>query len=41
MDLIIRGTNLPDGRTRVDIGVEKDKIVAVEPNLEATAPSRD
>ena len=38
MDLIIRGTNLPDGRTRVDIGVEKDKIVAVEPNLEATAP---
>ena len=38
MDLIIRGTNLPDGRTRVDIGVEKDKIVAVESNLEATAP---
>ncbi|MCZ6772927.1 MAG: amidohydrolase family protein [Proteobacteria bacterium] len=38
MDLIIRGANLPDGRSGVDIGVEKGKIVAVEPSLEAAAP---
>src|ERR1700740_1028189 len=37
MDLIIRCANLPDGRTGVDIGIEKDRIVAVEPRLAATA----
>jgi cytosine deaminase len=39
MDLIIRRANLPDGRTGVDIGIEKDRIVAVEPRLAATAGS--
>jgi cytosine/creatinine deaminase len=37
MDLIIRRANLPDGRTGIDIGIEKDRIVAVEPRLAATA----
>ena len=37
MDLIIRNANLPDGRTAVDIGVEGERIAAVEPRLEATA----
>src|ERR1700676_31950 len=37
MDLIFRRANLPDGRTRIDIGVEGDRIVAVEPQLQATA----
>jgi cytosine deaminase len=37
MDLIIRGANLPDGRKGVDIGMEGDRIVAVEPALAAAA----
>src|ERR1700736_341367 len=37
MDLIFRRANLPDGRTRIDIGIEGDRIVAVEPQLQATA----
>ncbi|MGH6953783.1 MAG: amidohydrolase family protein, partial [Alphaproteobacteria bacterium] len=38
MDLIIRNANLPDGRTAVDIGVESERIAAVEPRLAAKAP---
>lgn len=38
MDLILRRANLPDGRKGVDIGIEGDRIVAVENNLQATAP---
>src|SRR6516225_8242405 len=37
MDLIFRRANLPDGRNRIDIGIEGDRIVAVEAQLEATA----
>lgn len=37
MDLIIRRANLPDGRTGIDVGIEKDRIVVVEPRLAATA----
>ena len=37
LDLIIRGANLPDGRSGVDIGVQGDRIVAVEPGLAAEA----
>ncbi len=37
MDLIIRGANLPDGRTGVDIGIAGERIAAVEPRLQATA----
>ena len=37
MDLILREANLPDGRTRVDIGVQNARIVAVEPQLKAEA----
>src|ERR1700721_1296414 len=37
MDLIFRRANLPDGRTGIDIGIERDRIVAVEPQLQATA----
>ena len=37
MDLIFRRANLPDGRSRIDIGIEGDRIVAVEPQLQATA----
>ena len=37
MDLIFRRANLPDGRTCIDIGVEGDRIAAVEPQLQATA----
>ena len=35
MDLILRGGNLPDGRTGMDIGIEDGRIVAVEPKLAA------
>ena len=35
MDLILRGANLPDGRTGLDIGLEKGRIAAVEPALQA------
>jgi len=38
MDLIIRGANLPDGRQGIDIGIEGERILAVEPGLNATAP---
>jgi cytosine deaminase len=37
MDLIFRRANLPDGRTGIDVGIERDKIVAVEFNLRANA----
>ena len=37
MDLILREANLPYGRTRVDIGVQNARIVAVEPQLKAEA----
>ncbi len=37
MDLIIRNANLPDGRAGIDIGVEGERIVAVEPKLAATS----
>ena len=37
MDLIFRRANLPDGRSRIDIGIEDGRIVAVEPQLQATA----
>lgn len=33
MDLILRGGNLPDGRTGMDIGIENGRIAAVEPKL--------
>ena len=37
VDLIFRGANLPDGRNHIDVGIEGDRIVAVEPHLKATA----
>jgi len=37
MDLILRGANLPDGRTGYDIGIDKGRIAAVEPALKAKA----
>ncbi|PDT01353.1 cytosine deaminase [Rhizobium chutanense] len=36
-DLIVRNANLPDGRTGIDIGIEGDRIIAVEGNLQAQA----
>ena len=39
MDLIIRGATLPDGRTGIDIGVREGTIAAVEPMLDAAAPT--
>ncbi|WP_064696800.1 amidohydrolase family protein [Rhizobium aegyptiacum] len=36
-DLIVRNANLPDGRTGIDIGIEGDRIIAVERNLQAQA----
>lgn len=38
MDLILRRANLPDGRKGIDIGIQGDRIVALESNLQATAP---
>jgi cytosine deaminase len=35
MDLILRGGNVPDGRTGLDIGIEDGCIAAVEPKLAA------
>lgn len=35
MDLVIRGANLPDGRTGIDIGIVGDRIAAVERHLQA------
>ncbi|MBX4996316.1 cytosine deaminase [Rhizobium binae] len=37
-DLIVRNANLPDGRTGIDIGIEGDRIIAVERDLQAQAP---
>ena len=37
MDLTLRSATLPNGRTGVDIGIRGDKIVAVEPGLDAMA----
>jgi len=37
MDLILRKANLPDGRNGHDIAIDDGRIVAVEPELEATA----
>jgi cytosine deaminase len=37
LDLIIRGANLPDGRTNIDIGILGDKITVVAPELAAEA----
>ena len=37
MDLILRGATLPDGRAGLDIGIAGERIVAVEPRIEAPA----
>jgi cytosine deaminase len=37
MDFIFRHANLPDGRTRFDVGIEGDHIAAVEQELRETA----
>src|SRR6476619_8320495 len=37
MDLIFRRANRPDGRIGIDVGIEGDRITAVEPQLRATA----
>lgn len=37
-DLILRGATLPDGRRNIDIAIKDDRIVTLEPNLQATAP---
>ena len=37
IDLIIRNANLPDGRTGIDIAVEKGRIVEVGPRLKVQA----
>ncbi len=37
MDLIVRNATLPDGRRGLDIGIEKGRIAAVEPALQAEA----
>ncbi len=37
LDLLVRNASLPDGRTGIDVGVRGERIVAVEPRLEATA----
>jgi cytosine deaminase len=37
IDLILRKTNLPDGREGIDIGISGEEIVAVEPALKAEA----
>ncbi|MEO3431621.1 amidohydrolase family protein [Inquilinus sp. CAU 1745] len=36
-DLLLRGANLPDGRTGIDIGISDGRIAAVEPGIEAEA----
>jgi cytosine deaminase len=36
-DLIIRGATLQDGRTGIDIGIQGERITAVEAGLDATA----
>lgn len=37
MDLILRNATLPDGRRDLDIGINGERIVALEPKLAATA----
>jgi cytosine deaminase len=37
LDLIVRGANLADGRTGIDIGIQDSRIVAVEAGLAAEA----
>ena len=37
LDLILRQGTLPDGRGPVDIGIQADRIVAIEPRLNAQA----
>ena len=37
LELIVRGANLPDGRTQMDIGMDAGRIVAVERGLAAPA----
>ena len=37
LDLLIRGANLPDGRTNQDIAVNDGRIVEVRPAIEAEA----
>lgn len=37
LDLIVRNATLGDGRRGIDVGVQAGRIVAVEPNLQATA----
>ena len=37
MDLIFRRASLPDGRSGMDVGIEKGRVVAVESNLQADA----
>ena len=37
LDLILRGCNLPDGRSGIDIGVAGGKIAAVEPRIDGEA----
>jgi len=37
LDLILRGANLPDGRTGIDIGLKDGRIAAIEPRLAAKA----
>lgn len=36
-DLLLRGANLPDGRTGIDIGIKAGRIAAVEANITASA----
>ena len=37
LDLILRGCNLPDGRSGIDIGIAGGKIAAVEPKIAGEA----
>ncbi len=37
LDLAVRGANLPDGRTGVDVGVQDGRIVEVAPKIEGVA----
>jgi len=37
LDLLVKGANLPDGRTNIDIACAGGKITAIEPNITAEA----
>ena len=37
LDLVIRDANLPDGRTGIDIAIDKDRIAEVAPGIRAEA----